>query len=478
MHSRFYLSLLLMSGLVLLAFVALATYREITPEWEKYQTEYKDFLIKNAKDNAAKERAKKIEIGVQQIYLGSLKKSDRCMSCHRGVENPLMEKAEQPFRQHSGDYLKNHPIAKFGCTVCHYGQGHATNKKEAHGKGRDTHWDFPIMPQKYIQSSCAVCHDFEMLKQEGGEKVARGEELFMEKGCRGCHKLNKIGGDLGKELDGVGSKPIAYFPMKNVIGDHTSYNWIKQHFVDPRAIVPESEMRVFLTDEESDLLTTYILTLRAEEMPQNYRLTKHIRTLKLDGESLYKMYCIACHTTGKYSVYDEIFKRTIPAIMNPAFLKTIDNRLLKKFIKEGRTATQMTAWKADAAGLTDEEISKIIEYLTKDKPKENPEPFGFSKFKTNIKHGEEVYKIRCAFCHSEDGKGGDGFLGINLRNPVVQNADPEFLAITIRDGREGTPMVPFGKNGMRLTEQEIADVVAYVKTLSTQIAVAKGHGHH
>jgi mono/diheme cytochrome c family protein len=467
--------LLLISGLVLFAFIALATYREITPEWRRYQADYKEFLIKNAKDDSARERAKKIEIGIQQIYLDSLKKADRCTSCHMGVENPLMASAEQPFRQHSGDYLQNHPVAKFGCTVCHYGQGRAANKKEAHGEGRDTHWDFPIMPLKYIQSACALCHDFEMLEQEGGENVAKGEKLFREKGCKGCHKLNGVGGDLGKALDGVGSKPIAYFPMKYVVGDHTTYNWIKQHFDDPRKIVPESEMRAFITGEESDLLTTYVLTLRAEEMPHNYKLIKHIRTLKSDGESLYKMYCVACHTTGKYSVYDEIFKRTIPAIMNPAFLKTIDNKHLEKIIKEGRTGTQMTAWKADAAGLTNEEINKIIEYVTKDKPKENPESFGFSKFKANVTHGEEIYKIRCAFCHGADGKGGEGLLGINLRNPVVQKADPEFLAMTVRDGREGTPMVPFGKKGIGLEEQDIADVVAFVKTLSQRTTLEAHH---
>ena len=71
-----------------------------------------------------------------------------------------------------------------------------------------------------------------------------------------------------------------------------------------------------------------------------------------DGEALFKMYCIACHTTGKDSVNDEVFKRTIPAIMNPVFLKAAGNSYLKKVIEEGRAGTQMTAWKSAAAGLT------------------------------------------------------------------------------------------------------------------------------
>jgi len=472
MNSRFYLSLLLISSLVLIAFLGIAFNRELNPEWKRYQDEYKDFLVKNAKDESTRERAEKIEIGMQQIYIKSLQRSDRCLSCHRGVENPLMADAEQPHRQHSGTYLENHPIAKFGCTTCHRGQGRAMNTQEAHGE-EHKHWDFPLMPAKYIQGSCAQCHDYEMLKHEGGEKVAKGEQLFREKGCQGCHKIDGKGGDLGKDIAGIGSRPFAYFSMKHIVGDHNMYNWIKQHFDDPRGVVPDSQMRVFLTDEEAELLTTYMMTFVTEEMPRNYTLIKNVPRRKTDGESLYKMYCIACHSDGKVSLYDEIFERTIPAIMNPSFTKTIDNGHLKTIIKEGRKGTQMTAWKSNAAGLTDDEINKIIRYITMNRSEDKPEPFGFSDFNVDLMHGEEVYKIRCKICHGPAGKGGKGLLGINLRNPVVKNADPEFLAITVRDGRPGTPMVPFGVKGLKLDDQDIVDVVAFARTLSDRQSEAK-----
>jgi len=367
MYRRFYVSLSLLSALVLLAYTLFTAYKEVTPEWKKYQTEYKELFIKNAKDTATREKAKSLEVGIQQIYLGRLKSIDRCINCHMGVENPLMADAEIPHKQHSGNYLKDHPVDKFGCTVCHYGQGRATNMKEAHGNGRDTHWDYPIITLKYIQSSCAQCHDFEMLKQNGGEVAARGEELFREKGCKGCHKLNNVGGILGKALDGVGSQPFAYFPMKHVKGERTVYSWLKQHFDDPREIVPESQMKVDIKDNEADILTTYMLTLRSEEVSREFRRIGHVE-IEPDGESLYKMYCIGCHTKGKDSVNDEILKQTIPAIMNPAFRRTANNRFLKNVIQEGRTGTLMTAWKVDAAGLTDEEINRIARYITEDRP--------------------------------------------------------------------------------------------------------------
>jgi cytochrome c oxidase cbb3-type subunit 3 len=182
------------------------------------------------------------------------------------------------------------------------------------------------------------------------------------------------------------------------------------------------------------------------------------------------MYCIACHTTGKHSVYDEIFGRTIPAVRNPAFLKVTDNRQLKKFIEDGRPETQMTDWKADAAGLSDSEIDGIVGFLAQNRPDEKPEPFVLSIDDGNIENGRELYQVRCALCHGEDGKGGRGFLGISLTNPVVQRADPQFLLLTVRDGRAGTPMVPFGKTGLSLHDREILDVVAYVRSMVDRVA--------
>ncbi len=473
MYKRFYLWLSLLSGIVFLSYMVFAGYKEMSPEWRAYQKEYKELLIKNAPDKALKDKAKSLEINIQQIYLGTLNRVDRCTNCHLGTENPLMVDAKIPFKLHSASYLKHHPPDRFGCTICHNGQGRAINEKEAHGVGRDSHWDRPIIPFEYIQSSCAACHDFKMLKNQGADKVVRGEALFRERGCKGCHKLDGVGGVLGNALDGVGSQPVAYFPMRYVEGQKIIYIWMKEHFDDPRNIVLNSEMLSNLTDEESDFLTTYVLSLRFEEVPKKYRRIEGFRTVeetKDNGGRLYKMYCIACHTTGKDSVYDEVFKRTVPAIMNPSFLKAADNQYLKTNISEGRADTQMTAWKAAAAGISEEQIEKIIEYLTRERPEKKPEPFGFTSFKGDAKNGEELYRIRCMSCHGDKGQGG---VGLNLSNPVVQKkTDPEFLAITVRDGREGTPMAAFGSKGVGLSDNDVVDVITYVRTLSMKKSLA------
>lgn len=468
MYKKFYLWLSFLSGVVFLLFMGFVGHRELSPEWKRYQKEYRELLIQNAPDEAFKEKARALETGMQQVFLSSLQRVDRCMNCHLGAETPLLVDAKLPFKAHSGSYLKDHPPERFGCTICHNGQGRATNQKEAHGIGRDSHWDLPIIPFEYIQSSCASCHDFEMLNRNGADRVARGEKLFRERGCKGCHKLEGVGGVLGNALDGVGSQPVAYFPMKHVEGKRTIYTWLKEHFDDPRNIVVGSEMLSDLSDEESTVLTTYVLSLRSHEVAKEYRRIKKSWPLEKEkdrDEQLYKMYCIACHTTGKDSIYDDVFKRTIPAIMNPSFLRAADDNYLRTVISEGRADTQMTAWKEAVAGLSDKDIDLIIGYLTRERPVEKPEPFKFARFKGDATNGEQLYRIRCMSCHGEKGQGG---VGLNVRNPVVQGADPEFLAITVRDGREGTHMAAFGKNGIGFSDQDITDVVTYVQTLASK----------
>jgi len=474
MFRGFYLWLSIISGVVFIIYMGLALERELRPEWESYQLEYRDILVGNATDDDTIKKAKSLKLGMEQIYIAALGKTDRCTNCHMGVDNPLMADEKLPFKTHGGDFLKQHPVAQYGCTVCHKGQGRATNKKEAHGTGRDTHWDYPILPFEYMESSCASCHDFNYLEENGFHRVATGEKIFRETGCKGCHKLDGVGGILGKSLDGVGSQPIAYFPMVHVEGDKTVYSWMKEHFDDPRNLVIDSQMLSNLSDEEANLVTTYILSLQSEEIHKSYRRIDRLmdrdrstpsKISDDEGETLYKTYCIACHTTGRESIYDETFKRTIPAIMNPAFLRAADDKLLKTVISEGRADTQMTSWKKDAAGLSDGDLDKIIKYLTKDRPETRPAPFAFAEFDANIKYGEDLYRVRCMGCHGEKGQGG---VGLNLKNPVVQKFDPEFLAITVRDGRDGTHMVAFGKDGVGFADQDVADVISYVKTFGNK----------
>jgi mono/diheme cytochrome c family protein len=74
-------------------------------------------------------------------------------------------------------------------------------------------------------------------------------------------------------------------------------------------------------------------------------------------------------------------------------------------------------------------------------------------------NGATLFAANCAVCHGENGEGG---VGKQLQpNEFVQaNTNAELVAF-IQAGRPGTAMAGFNT---RLSEQEIADIVAHLRT--------------
>jgi len=104
---------------------------------------------------------------------------DRCTTCHLGIDRAAGRDGEEPYRAHPRldlfvDEDSPHPMSRFGCTVCHEGQGSATdfawaghmpNDVEQEGRWRrqygwfrNPQWDFPMLPSRFVQSRCLGCH--------------------------------------------------------------------------------------------------------------------------------------------------------------------------------------------------------------------------------------------------------------------------------------------------------------------------------
>jgi mono/diheme cytochrome c family protein len=58
--------------------------------------------------------------------------------------------------------------------------------------------------------------------------VARGQELSKSLGCKGCHKIEGSGGNLGPALDGVGKRMKA--------------EQLRKQLVEPKSLNPKSIM--------------------------------------------------------------------------------------------------------------------------------------------------------------------------------------------------------------------------------------------
>jgi cytochrome c551/c552 len=110
-----------------------------------------------------------------------------------------------------------HRMATFACTICHEGQGSATEFKWAshtpnsptqaetwtreQGWMDNPHWIFPMYAQRFTESTCLKCHH-EVVELESSEKfpvapapkVAHGYQLIRKYGCFGCHEVNGFDG--------------------------------------------------------------------------------------------------------------------------------------------------------------------------------------------------------------------------------------------------------------------------------------------
>ncbi len=285
-------------------------------EWKKYQGEYyrksaeaaekaaaaaKDPVQAKAfADDAMSWRRRPLEI--KQIIAKDLGRVDRCISCHVGMDeytNPTLKNdfTEHPYKAHpAAESLgKKHQFQKFGCTVCHQGQGLATEAEDSHGFVHN--WEKPLLKGALIQGSCVKCHeDYRTLK--GAELAAQGRGLMEKHGCFGCHSIKGFGGTVSENLEAVADKPferisLYHFPLMRKKGkmiprhDWNVQEWIRGHLVnDPMVIVPNdphahhnaepiapSGMPNFtkeISEDQAESIVAYLMAMTPENIPSRY----------------------------------------------------------------------------------------------------------------------------------------------------------------------------------------------------------------
>jgi cbb3-type cytochrome c oxidase subunit III len=469
--SRIYRWLLLVASLVTIIYlVGAAVHENYLAQWKTVQYEYRDILRQKATDDRGRELLAKFRIEMKQASIPALGTVDRCVTCHNGVDDPRMTDVEQPHRTHPGHILDKHPVDRFGCTVCHHGQGAALTFNEA--KAEDVFWDYPLLPPNMTEATCVTCHDAEKLPPDQIPLLLTGMKLYQEKSCGSCHKLGGRGGTLGPALDNEGAKTKHQLIMANLKPPHTTWHWQNAHFRDPGSVVPDSLMRnPTVTRPETLALTVYMLSQWKRDVPESYlapdKIEQKYRALHptpLTGEQVYRQYCTACHGNGAYTRWDKKFNRFIPAIRGVSLVSTASRDYLQANIEQGRPGTQMPAWGPHAGGLLPEEITGVIEYLRSGATAAAPAP-------ALILHGDasnglSLFLRNCAGCHGMNGRGG---MAPEIGNPVFQQAAPdEFIIRTIRNGRVGTAMPAFQRpDAPALGDQDIADVLAYLRTLDS-----------
>jgi len=334
--------------------------------------------------------------GVQQLIVDGLDRVDRCTTCHLAIERPTVALGVEPFRAHPGRYLEWHPPAAFGCTVCHGGQGLATDAAAAHGDVR--HWEEPLLRGPLVQASCASCHgDLEAIA-EHVPLLLQGQRLFEAKGCYGCHAIDEFGGTISQDLTEVGSKPYeliaADFEM--MPPPHNRITWLRRKLHHPRTLnpglgtdeLPPGEEEVFpsampnfgLDQAETEALSVYVLSLRELDPPASYAIPApptarpSYESQVAWGRAVFSRFgCAGCHgpdgTGGRHNWNAGLGFEVPPLLYVKAYF---DEASLKQLIRDGRQPAYpasadrpipplyMPPWKDR---LTEPELNALVAYL-------------------------------------------------------------------------------------------------------------------
>lgn len=462
---------LAISSLITLALLITAAAQEnYFTEWRGFQRQYKKLLVSRAGSAAERELARRFAVELRQIVVPDLDAVDRCVSCHLGVDDPRMAGEAHPFKSHTGPLLEQHDAERFGCTACHGGQGRATTAREAHARSEDVFWERPLLPKPYLQATCGSCHDPAHVGTQGAPVLARGFEAFRARGCRGCHKLDGRGGSLGPALDAEGDKVRHALPFARVAGARTVWNWHSQHFREPAKVVEGSLMPKLRADEpELAGLTTCVMSFRSgsliERLTPRDRYAERHRALypSSNGADLYREFCSACHGEGLETLVHDTLKTGVPSIRNPDFLELVEEEALITNIQQGRPGTAMPAWAKSGGGLYDEEIVTLARWLLAGRQRRRTPAFAASE-RPDPGAGKRIFDDVCATCHAAAAGPADGpWLGSAVFQTTYSDA---LIGHNIKFGRTDTLMVPYGRErGGDLTDQQIADLVSYIRTL-------------
>lgn len=375
--------LLLLFSVACIALLLLAAFKEnFTAPWRAHQARYAELLAEQAQAAGTSQREYPIEI--RQVFLAEWGRVDRCVTCHVGIDNPGFKDQPQPLAAHSGDILKYHPADKFGCTICHQGQGRATDKDAAHGNV--PHWNEPLLAGDFVQATCAKCHRDDEVPQ--APILSRGRRLLRELGCVGCHRTGNVVAreKAGPQLDSIGSK--------------VSQRWLIKWLTDPNDYLPQGKMPHYdLSPSAVSALAAYLMTFRNDSIEDT-----PLREGDYDeGATVYReAQCIVCHVTKL-----DYAENPVGGKIGPNLLKIgnkINQRWLFAFLKNPHSFLPYTKMPGyhfsdkEALDLSQFAVEEWVDYDLLDAEEKEPEPPAGTP--GQIRQGKQLYaELGCAGCH-------------------------------------------------------------------------------
>jgi mono/diheme cytochrome c family protein len=422
-----------LSTVVCALVLAISPLKDFRAEWKHYKRSFVKFA--QGRPDTKKLLAD-YSPNIDQVWLPGMNVTDRCTTCHQGIMQASLADASvpQPFRGHPPI---PHNVRDWGCTICHRGQGPATEVAEAHETTLD--WEEPILPAHFLQASCGGCHQDDLKE---APQLARGRELLTHLNCQACHKLNNLDPpELGPDLSSVGYK--------------VSRQWIYKWLKEPRTIVnddgkvtvngyetDEPRMpKVRLNEDEIKALSAFLSVQKAKPI-ETYHINPAVVTtlsknpeLLAQGEVRFRqMMCTTCHALAARRAGES---------------KTIGGKIAPELTKVGSKVNEewLVAWlrnpqsylphsKMPRYGWSDEVLYEVSQYvinkLADSALLANMPQLGAATDE-EVKTGKRLFREKgCASCHASTGIGAQKDFGPDLTAVGAKNASElEFSKATI-----------------------------------------------
>jgi cbb3-type cytochrome c oxidase subunit III len=438
--------LLASSAAVLLLLIVAAVQENFLKEWRLIQGQ-----------GRGEEGA--IPIQLRQVVNTNLGVADRCVSCH-----VAMGPGEQAVRGHAVLAAHKpvvHDPAEFGCTVCHGGQGQATDKADAHG---EVHfWPEPMLAREMSQAGCGACHA--TLNVPNQERLQAAILAFERLDCYSCHRVDGKGGTLRPDQGGMEGNDLSRTGIAGYDPD-----WHDKHVAKSAAAQSgpwKGGFRAVPADDQ-ELLAIFLRTRVAA--PQLVAAKSVFHTAG----------CLGCHKVSGVGGDDgpELSRAGFKDPGQASFEHVPGKRSMKNWLAEHfrAPASVVVGSQMPPAPLSEGDIQQLTFYTLSLRrrelrdvylPKDRIQAvkFGVREFAAD---GATLYGAFCAGCHGLDGK-GRRLAGL-VSFPSIVN--PDFLAIapdallqhTVEQGRPGRRMPGWLRpDGLR--PDEVKAVIAHVREL-------------
>jgi cytochrome c oxidase cbb3-type subunit 3 len=398
---------------------------------------------------------------LRQIVSRETGTTDRCVSCHIGMAPG--ETGIEGSRLYGRHPDVVHEPAAFGCTVCHGGQGRATDTADAHGNV--AHWPEPMLPKQYLAAGCGSCHTH--LGVPNLVQIEVGRRHFEQADCLACHKVDGRGGTL--RPGGAGGQEGPDLSRVGAAGFKS--NWYELHVAEKKKAASGPWTSAFGPLSEAERLAI-----------DEYLRSRVGAPGLVEAKALFHtLGCRGCHKVRGVGGDDGPDLTAIgnrdPALLSFAAVAGEPNlpNWLKQHFRAPASVVPGSAM--PEMGLPEPQIEQLTLYMLSLRRRTYPEAlwpkdrlraerFGIREFATD---GATLYGNFCAACHGASGQ-GMRYPGLPefpaIGNPdFLRIASDEFLREHIRRGRPGRRMPAWGELEGGLRREEIEGLVTYVRAL-------------